>query len=88
MKKFIRSVTFLLFILICISVNAQDPTGGSGDFQLSETVILILTLITAIYEVVIRVLPTVKNYSIIGWIIRILQFLIPNKSTDKEKKLP
>lgn len=85
MKKFIL---FFILLLANVALFAQDSTGGGsggGGFTLSPTIVLILSLLLGVYEVVIRLIPTVKNYSIIGWIIKLIQTVLPNKSTTGEK---
>jgi len=41
---------------------------------------LIIPILLAIYEVVVSFFPTVKNYSIISFGVRILRLMLPNKS--------
>lgn len=85
MKKFIL---FFILLLANVALFAQDSTGGGsggGGFTLSPTIVFILSLLLGVYEVVIRLIPTVKNYSIIGWIIKLIQTVLPNKSTTGEK---
>lgn len=33
-----------------------------------------------IYELVVRFFPTIKNYSITGWLIKVYQTVLPNKN--------
>jgi len=40
----------------------------------------ILALVAALYEVIIRVYPTSKDWSILSMIISLVSFIIPNKS--------
>jgi len=46
---------------------------------------IVVPIIAGLYEVVIRVIPTVKNYSIIGKIIEILLW-VSNFLNNKKKK--
>jgi len=82
-----RLIAFLFAILICAVVFAQDSTGGgtSGGFQLPSWATTAGLIILAVYEVVARFVPTIKNYSIIGFIITVIQKIIPNKSSTSNK---
>lgn len=82
MKKFL----FFLFAFAVIAFPAlaqTDTTGtGGGGFSLPANITLILGIALALYEVIIRFFPTVKNYSIIGWIITLIQAILPNRNAS------
>lgn len=84
MKKLLL---FLSFTLIVVIVFAQDSTGGgsTGGFQLPSWALTAGAIILALYEVVIRFYPTAKNYSILGFIITVIQKILPNKSSTSNK---
>lgn len=87
MKKTLNcKIAFLLTLatlfIIC-SVFAQDSTatGATGAATLPSWVPLVGSLLLGVYELVVRLVPTVKNYSIIGWVIKIIQLIVPNNAS-------
>jgi hypothetical protein len=62
---------FLLFFNGCIVNIVGDPAAAAGD-QPSVVKLAALALL-AVYEVVVRVVPSVGDYSAVSWIIRILK---------------
>lgn len=50
-----------------------------------QIIVLVISLITGFYEVLARVIPTIKDYTILGVIIRIL-LLISNALNNGVKK--
>lgn len=64
-----KTVLFLLLLILSVSFTAVDTE------PLSLTLPLILALVAGIYEVVIRLIPTVGQYALIGKIIDILKWL-------------
>jgi len=80
-----KVLSVIVLVALSIAALAQDTTTtGGGGFSLSPSILLILSLVVGLYEVIIRFIPTVGNYSIIGWIIALIQKVLPNKSTTKE----
>jgi len=84
MKKLSRILLMLFFFLgITVLLFAQDSTGtgdgGGGGIVLGDKLILVLTAVLAIYEVIARLFPTVNNISIIGWLIKLIQVILPNR---------
>lgn len=86
MKKL---TVFLSLMLVSVYLFAQDSTGtgGIGGFTLPTWAITAGAIILAVYEVAIRFFPTAKNYSVLGFIITLIQKIVPNNSTTA-KKLP
>lgn len=84
MKKLI-----VFLFLIPVYVFAQDSTGTGGidGVTFPSWVFTAGAITLAVYEIVIRFFPTAKNYSLLGFIIALIQKIIPNKSTTA-KKLP
>lgn len=92
---------FLCTVALPIVAMSQDTavidstgTGGdtdtpdSGTGVLSENLLLVFAAVLGIYEVLARLIPTVKNWSIVSAIMEILKKLLPNKKADpitKEK---
>ena len=62
---------FLLFFNGCIVNIVGDVTAPTYD---NPSVIKLISLaLLAVYEVVVRVVPSVGDYSAVSWIIRILK---------------
>lgn len=82
-----KVILFLIIIVVSAAMFAQDST-GSGDGGVAGLPSWVYTagaIVLALYELVIRFYPTAANYSIIGFIITIIQKILPNKSTTGEK---
>lgn len=86
MKSFIKSlfVCSLLMIVLVGSLFAQDSTAvvAAATSALPSWVPLVGTIVLGVYELLVRYVPTVKNYSIIGLVIRIIQAVIPNNNAS------
>jgi hypothetical protein len=54
-------------------IATDDPTDKTRDIFY-----LITGILLSVYEVVARLFPTTKSYSIITWIVRILRMLLPD----------
>jgi hypothetical protein len=84
MKK-LFSILFLAAItLLAFSTHsyAQDttvitPTGGGGSWITNNWQIL-LAVVYGVYEIVVRYFPTVSNVSLLSWVIKIIQAIVPN----------
>lgn len=50
-----------------------------------ENIVLICGLIVGIYEVIVRLIPTVKDYTFIGMIIKVLRVISDNLQLKKKK---
>lgn len=91
-KRILLFIQFLIvfsFVLLSYTVTGQDSTGtggGGGGFQLSATLLGIIALVLGAYEVVIRIFPTVKSYSIVGWIIGLLKKISDSADNIAKKK--
>jgi len=85
MKKLIFLLTSIL--IISVALFAQDSTGTDpgGVSGLPSWVYVAAAVIVGIWEVVVRLIPTAANLSIIGVVISLLQKILPNKSTTGEK---
>lgn len=75
---------FFFGIIFSLTAMAQAPADSvvadtiAGVVPTSWKPFILLAL--GIYELVVRLFPTVKNYSIIGWAIKAFQSIIPNKN--------
>jgi hypothetical protein len=76
--KLLTPICFLLFILLC-SFQDVEPT------KLKITWQLIVAFIAGFYEVVVRLIPTVANFSWIGKIIDILKWISDFLNRKKKK---
>jgi hypothetical protein len=61
-------LSFMMLMLLC-SFGAADAAPIELDWH------VVIALLAGIYEVVIRLIPTVGNYSAIGKVIEILKWL-------------
>lgn len=80
MKKFVLFLAFL--VLIPLMVFGQDIPVD----PVKITWHTIVLLLAGIYEAVVRVIPTVSNYSFIGKIIEILLWVSNFLNIKKKKK--
>lgn len=69
-------VLFLLFFAGCMVqiVTTTPATVGAQNFEPS-TLQLISIALLGIYEVVVRAVPSVGNYSVVSWLITALKFI-------------
>lgn len=85
--KFITGLLTAFFIMTVSFIFAQtDSTGvvvpdGSIAFGLSLTQVLII--VGGILEIILRTIPAAKNISILHLIVRIIDFIVPNKATPE-----
>ncbi len=68
---------FLLFFAGCIVNIVGDPAAGRDAINRVSTDTPLIKLIAAgvigIYEIVVRIVPSVGDYSVVSWIIKILK---------------
>ena len=57
------------------TLNIIQPTGTPWD-----NFYLIAAVLVAVYEVVIRFIPTVADYTIVGFIYRVLDWIVDNRA--------
>jgi hypothetical protein len=77
MKKLTLSLLFyILLVAFCVlvtSCSGHQISATTGlPLEIAHYVILGLL---AIYEIIVRVIPTVQNYSIVAFVIKILKWL-------------
>jgi hypothetical protein len=84
MKKLFLILFLAAITLLAFSTHsyAQDttqvtPTGGGGSWITNNWQIL-LAVVYGIYEIVVRYFPTVSNVSLLSWVIKIIQAIVPN----------
>ena len=83
MKK--TTIFTLIGILVFTSIFAQDSTGtGTGSGSATWNIETIGALVWGIYEVFVRVIPTVKSLSIVQKILDILSRL--SSALDRTKQ--
>jgi hypothetical protein len=67
-------IAFLLFFNGCIINIVGDPAAAAAAAGDPPSVVKLAALaLLAVYEVVVRVVPSVGDYSAVSWIIRILK---------------
>jgi hypothetical protein len=64
---------FLLFFNGCIVNIIGDPAAAAVPVYQPSVVKLAALAFLAVYEVVVRVVPSVGDYSAVSWVIRILK---------------
>lgn len=67
MKKFIFLIIALLAIPFCLAAQVVEPEPVKFTWH------MIVAIIAGLYEVVVRIIPTVQNYS---WIAKIIDILL------------
>jgi hypothetical protein len=87
MKKFLAFILLFLIMAPLLMYGQTDTAKvvvSSGGF-LSKIPGWVYVALGAAYEIVVRVIPTTSNLSIIGLVIKLIQSVLPNKSTDATK---
>jgi len=80
-QSFFKYLFSVLFFLTAFTLSAQT-SGGTGDDTLAVVMAFIQKwgiFILAIWEVVIRYIPTAQSLSFMTLFIRIIQFLVPDQ---------
>lgn len=74
----------VLLSVVFTSTMANDSTGVAINPSGDDTPLwqLIASLVLVVIEITFRLIPTAKDYSILNFIVRILNYLVPNKSTE------
>jgi len=64
------------------ATSAQDTTaaGAAASAGLPSWLPLVGGIVVGIYELLARLIPTVKNYSILSAVISVIQAILPNKN--------
>ena len=73
-----KTIFFLFAILLLSSFTPEDPAG------LKLTLPLILSILAGCYEVISRLIPTSRTWSIIGKILEVLTWL--SNLFDRKRK--
>lgn len=86
MKSLFLISFFILLVvaLVCPSLLfAQDSTivGLTPPVALPAWTGLAVKIAFGIYEVLVRYIPTSKNYSLIGWAFKVFQAIVPNNNS-------
>ena len=73
----IALLTFLLFFSGCIVNIIGDPSDAARHVSTDQPSLikLIAAGLLGIYEIVVRLVPTVADYSVVSWMIKILKKL-------------
>jgi hypothetical protein len=90
MKKVFAFVLTVLGSLFCVCLYAQDSTAATPLIGSIFTKVpsWVWPSVLGLYEVLVRVVPTAKNWSILSFVIKMIQFILPNKSTVMQAKNP
>ena len=82
-----KKISAILTLILCLCLTAafaQDTLGkvspgGEGITDwLKGNYVLFLSIVYGVYEVIVRLIPTVANWSIISRVMQMIHFLIPN----------
>lgn len=90
MKKLTLMAFLMLFVCsvgMCSIVpdSAQEAVSASNFFK--DNWIELLFAVLALAEVVVRLTPTKKDDSVLNWIIKIINAILPNRKKDGGKHL-
>jgi len=67
-------IAFLLFFNGCIVNIVGDPTAAASAAATDPSTLKLVALaLLAVYEVVVRIVPSVGDYSVVSWFIGILK---------------
>ncbi len=64
---------FLLFFNGCIVNNIGDSAAATASAAEPSTVKLVALALLAVYEAVVRIVPSVRDYSVVSWVIKLLK---------------
>lgn len=80
----------MLFVLLCASVFAQADSTATATNPIIDLIpktwVAALAVILGLYELAIRLYPTVKDYSIVGKIFAALKYASDELNNKKESK--
>ena len=89
MKSFVRLLLmaallfFTLDVVLFAQVDSTAHISGGGIFGfLKKIPAWVVPGILGLYELIVRLVPTVKNYSVLSLIISIIQMIFPNKKSS------
>jgi len=68
----ISIIAFLLFFNGCI-VNIIGDSAGTAAASDPSTLKLVALALLAVYEAVVRIVPSVGDYSVVSWVIKLLK---------------
>ena len=82
MKKFLNLLLICSILLVAFAVNAQptDTPTPVKDWLISNWAVML----TVVYELLIRLFPTGRTYSIITIVYRLISKLVPDKGLFKD----
>jgi hypothetical protein len=72
----------LLFLAATLSIAVFAQTTDQPKPDTTEIIGLVVPIVVAVYELVVRIVPTASNWSILTLIMKIIKGLVPNKKTD------
>jgi hypothetical protein len=88
--KVLLTLLSVLFVTVLFGQDSASVTipisGGIADW-IANHLGTVITILLAVYEVAARLIPTIKNYSIISIVVSILNQLVPNKKAIPNSEL-
>jgi len=79
MKKLLFCLMAMPMFIVSFAQDSTATGGGSTGAGLPSWFYIAATAIIALYEVLARSIPTLKNYSILSVIIKALNAIVPNR---------
>jgi len=87
MRKIAKKTSALILLLLPIAIMAQTDSAaaqtGGGFF--SKLPVWLPIVAGAAYEILVRLVPTKNNWSVLGLVVNLLQTVFPNRSSDPTK---
>jgi hypothetical protein len=85
MKKLFKISLMAMFAILVFSVvtfaqmdSTTVTTTGGGVSWITNNWQILLAVFYGVYELVVRYFPTVSNVSLLSWVIKIIQAIVPN----------
>ncbi len=76
---------FLALLFATALLFAQDSTGvsipvsGGAIDWITTHLGTVISIVLGVYELAVRLIPTLGNYSLISYIVKLLNILVPNR---------
>ena len=90
MKTVLKFLSVVVLSLACGVAFAQDAANSSPVIGsiFSKVPGWVVPSVLGLYEILVRIIPTAKNWSILSAAIKLIQFILPNNSSVMQTKNP